>query len=151
MRPTGVGIVDHVLGGFPPGLPLVLAGESGSGRTVLSLQLAQAALERGEIVELVSSEPAPSLLHQARALGFPFEQAVADGRLALLELDASAASLVRAQGVAPLVAALQAEAPDAGLVLVDPFTALTAEIVDEPKLREVGRALVRSIAARHLV
>jgi CheY-like chemotaxis protein/KaiC/GvpD/RAD55 family RecA-like ATPase len=151
VRPTGVAVVDHVLGGYPPGLPLVVAGPSGSGRTVLGLQLAQAALERGEAVEFVSSEPAASLLHQAGALGFPFEAAVASGRLALLELDAAAPSLVRAQGMAPLADALRAEAPDAALVIVDPFTAITAEVVDEPKLRELGRAFVRAIPAEHLV
>jgi CheY-like chemotaxis protein/archaellum biogenesis ATPase FlaH len=132
-------------------LPLVIAGPSGSGRTVLALQLADSALQRGEVVQIVSSEPAQSLMHQADALGFEFDAALAEERLVLLELDASTPSLVRAQGVESLVEALHAEAPGVSLVIVDPFTAITAEIVDEPRLREVSRAFVRALDAETLV
>jgi CheY-like chemotaxis protein/archaellum biogenesis ATPase FlaH len=151
VRPSGAGIIDHVLGGFPPGLPLVIAGPSGSGRTVLTLQLAHAALERGEVVQVVSSEPAQSLMHQADALGFDFDAPLSEERLILLELDGSTAALVRAQGVEPLVEALQAEAPEVSLVIIDPFTAITAEIVDESRLREVSRSFVRALGAETLV
>jgi CheY-like chemotaxis protein/archaellum biogenesis ATPase FlaH len=151
VRPTGACIIDHVLGGFPPGLPLVIAGPSGSGRTVLGLQLANSALLRGEVVQIVSSEPAQSLMHQADALGFELDAALAEERLVLLELDASTPSLVRAQGVESLVEALRGEAPEVDLVIIDPFTAITAEIVDEPRLREVSRAFVRALGAETLV
>jgi CheY-like chemotaxis protein/archaellum biogenesis ATPase FlaH len=151
VRTTGASIVDHVLGGYPPGLPLVLAGPSGSGRTVLGLQLAHAALEAGEIVQFVSSEPAPSLIHQAGALGFDFETALHQDRLVLLELDASMPAIVRAQGADALAEALRGEAPDASVVIVDPFTAITAEIADESRLREVSRAFVRGLATETLI
>ncbi len=151
MRPTGASIIDHVLGGFPPGLPLVVAGPSGSGRTVLSLQLANSALLRGEVVQIVSSEPAQSLMHQADALGFDFDAALTEERLVMLELDSSTPSLVRTQGVESLVEALRAEAPEVSLVIIDPFTAITAEIVDESRLREVSRAFVRALGAETLV
>ena len=151
LRPTGASILDHVLGGFPPGLPLVLAGPSGSGRTVLGLQLAHAALARGERVLVVSSEPAQSLLHQAESLGFELAGPLHDDHLVLLELDGGTPSLVRAQGADALAAALRAEAPDASVVIVDPFTAMTAEIADEPRLREVSRAFVRTVGAEALV
>ena len=64
MRPTGASIIDHVLGGYPPGLPLVIAGPSGSGRTVLGLQLANSALERGEVVQIDLRRP----MNEIRAL-----------------------------------------------------------------------------------
>jgi CheY-like chemotaxis protein/KaiC/GvpD/RAD55 family RecA-like ATPase len=151
VRTTGASIIDHVLGGYPPGLPLVLAGPSGSGRTVLGLQLARAALDAGEIVQFVSSEPAPSLIHQAGALGFEFETPLHEDRLVLLELDASTPAIVRAQGADALAEALRGEAPEASVVIVDPFTAITAEIADEPRLREVSRAFVRGLATDMLV
>lgn len=143
--------MDHVLGGFPPGLPLVLAGPSGCGRTVIALQLASAALLRGERVLMVSSEPVQSLLHQAQALGFELDVALDEDRFVLLELDGGTASLVRAQGADALAEALRAEAPDASLVIVDPYTSITAEVADEPRLREVSRAFVRAIGAEALV
>lgn len=151
MRTTGASIIDHVLGGYPPGLPLVLAGASGCGRTVLTLQLAGAALARGERVQIVSSEPARSLTHQADALGFDLDAALADDSLVLLELDGSTPSLVRAQGVEALVDALRAEAPEASLVIIDPFTAITADIVEEQRLREISRVFVRALGAETLV
>ena len=151
MRPTGARIVDHVVGGYPPGLPLVVAGASGCGRTVLSLELAQRALERDEVVLFVSSEPAVSLIHQAGELGFAFDAPLREEQLVLLELDAAAASQVRSQGVEAFAEAMRAEAPEAAVVIVDPFTAITAEIVDEPRLREVARAFARALPARHLV
>jgi KaiC/GvpD/RAD55 family RecA-like ATPase len=77
-------------------LPLVVAGPSGSGRTVISLQLANGALLRGEVVLFVSSEPAKSLMHQADALGLDLDAALGDERLVLLGLDPSTPSLVRA-------------------------------------------------------
>ena len=36
-------------------------------------------------------------------------------------------------------------------MIIDPFTAITAEIVDEPRLREVSRAFVRALGAETLV
>jgi hypothetical protein len=36
-------------------------------------------------------------------------------------------------------------------VIVDPFTAITAEIADEPRLREVSRSFVRAVGAEALV
>ena len=50
MRATGVELFDRAVGGLSPGLPLVMSGGIGSGRTVLCLQLANAALQRGERV-----------------------------------------------------------------------------------------------------
>jgi DNA-binding response OmpR family regulator/archaellum biogenesis ATPase FlaH len=118
---------------------------------VLGLQLACGALERGERVAFLSSEPAPSLIQQAEALGLPLEVAVRGDRLVLLELDHAVPAVVRAQGVAAFTDALRQEAGDVSLVIVDPVTAITAEIVDEPKLRELARAFARGIQAPHLV
>ena len=77
--PTGVEIVDHVLGGITPGLPCVVAGPSGAGRTVLSLQLAASSLAKGSIVSLLCNEPAPFLLQQAATLGLDVVRSPARG------------------------------------------------------------------------
>jgi DNA-binding response OmpR family regulator/KaiC/GvpD/RAD55 family RecA-like ATPase len=146
-----VTIIDRVIGGFPSGLPLVFAGSSGTGRTVLALAIAQQAVARGESVRFLTPEAAPSLLRQCQSLGFDLEAALDDGRLAILELHTEAAALVRAHGIGPLVEALHAELDGPGVVVVDPFSALVAEVADEPRLREITRSFTRAFEGQELV
>ena len=149
--PTGVEIVDHVLGGITPGLPCVVSGPSGAGRTVLSLQLAASALAGGSIVSLLCNEPAPFLLQQAATLGFDFDDALRSGQFVLLELDPRAATLVRAHGIGALVSAVREEEPLVSTMIVDPFTAITAEIMDEPQLRSTAREFVKAASPMRIV
>ncbi|RIK97111.1 MAG: hypothetical protein DCC71_21930 [Proteobacteria bacterium] len=151
VRPTGITILDGMVGGFPSGLPLVVAGPSGSGRTVLALALAHHALVRGEPVCFLTPETAPSLMREAASLGFELDAALHGGRLVFLELHANAPALVREHGVEPLVEAMAAEMPDAGVVIVDPLSALLAEIADEPRLRELTRGLARALERHDVV
>jgi CheY-like chemotaxis protein len=81
LRQSGVVVLDRVIGGLAPGLPLLLAGPSGCGRTVLTLELAAAALRDEGIVVLLTAEPASLLLRQAEALGIELA-AFAEGVLA---------------------------------------------------------------------
>jgi KaiC/GvpD/RAD55 family RecA-like ATPase len=87
LRRAGVPVVDRVVGGIAPGLPLVLAGPAGCGRTVLALQLAAAALREEGIVIMLTAEPAPLLLRQAETLDVDLEAAVCSEQLLLLEID----------------------------------------------------------------
>jgi len=151
LRPTGVDIVDHVVGGLVPGLPLVLSGASGTGRTVLALQLAAASLDNGGVVAYLCNEPCPFLLQQASTLGLELELAAERGQLLLLELDPSVAGVVRAAGMAALVDAVREEEPLVSTLVVDPFTALTAEMHEEPALRKAARDFVRSASPMSLV
>jgi DNA-binding response OmpR family regulator/KaiC/GvpD/RAD55 family RecA-like ATPase len=146
VQPTGVDIIDRALGGIAPGLPLIVAGPSGSGRTVLSLELAASALDGGQVVAYLCNEPCPFILQQASALGFDFEPFVAAGQLLLLELDPDVGRVVKANGLDALVAAVREEEPLTSLLIVDPFTVVTAELMDEPALRTAARGFVRSAA-----
>lgn len=146
MRPIGVAVLDQMVGGIAPGLPLVLAGASGSGRTVLALEIARAALDAGDVVTLLCAEPPPFLIQQARTLGMDLEPAVRLGQLVLLEMDPRIAALVRTQGAGALAKSLRAEETLASLLVVDPFTALTAELVDEPLLRATVREFVSLVS-----
>jgi DNA-binding response OmpR family regulator/KaiC/GvpD/RAD55 family RecA-like ATPase len=151
LRRTGVAVVDHVIGGLAPGLPLVLAGPPGCGRTVLALQIAAAALRENDIVAFLSSEPAPLLIRQAQTLGLDLEPAVRAGQLLMLELDPRASAGLNAAGGKTLVDAIFAEHPAISLVLIDAFTALTAEILDESRLRSVARELIAATPRTSLV
>jgi CheY-like chemotaxis protein/KaiC/GvpD/RAD55 family RecA-like ATPase len=146
-----VAVVDGVIGGLAPGLPLVLAGPPGCGRTVLALQVAAAALRENDIVAFLTSEPAPLLLRQAQSLGLDLEPSVRAGQLLLLELDPGASASLNAAGGRALVEAIRAEHPAVSLLVIDAFTALTAEIPDESRLRAVARDLIASTPRTSLV
>jgi DNA-binding response OmpR family regulator/KaiC/GvpD/RAD55 family RecA-like ATPase len=146
-----VAVVDQVIGGLAAGLPLVLAGPPGCGRTVLALQIAAAALRENDIVAFLSSEPAPLLIRQAQTLGLDLEPPVRAGQLLMLELDPRASAGLNAAGGKILVDAIFAEHPAISLVLIDAFTALTAEILDESRLRSVARELIAATPRTSLV
>jgi CheY-like chemotaxis protein/KaiC/GvpD/RAD55 family RecA-like ATPase len=153
VQATGVDIIDRAIGGLAPGLPVILAGPSGCGRTVLALQLAAAALARGEAVAYLCNEPPPFLLQQACTLelGIDFESAVDLGQLVLLEMDPMAATLVRAHGVAALIDAVRTEEPLCATLVVDPVTALLSEIHDDAAMRAEARELVRHASPMKVV
>jgi KaiC/GvpD/RAD55 family RecA-like ATPase len=146
-----VAVLDAVIGGLGPGLPLVLAGPPGCGRTVLALQVAAAALRENDIVAFLSSEPAPLLLRQAQTLGLDLEPPVRAGQLLLLELDPRASANLNAAGGRALVDAVLAEHPAVSMAVIDAFTALSAEIPDESRLRAVARELIASTPRTSLV
>jgi CheY-like chemotaxis protein/archaellum biogenesis ATPase FlaH len=142
VRASGVATIDRGIGGIAPGLPLVLAGPAGSGRTVLCLELAAAALRRGESVTYLTAEPPGLILRQAASLGLDL---AGGDRLVMLELDPGAATAARTHGAAALVSALRAEAPGTRLWIIDPITALTREILDEQPLQGLVRTLLEDL------
>ena len=85
MQPTGVAVLDQAIGGLVPGLPLVIAGGPGSGRTVLCLELARRAL-------------ASALVQQADSLGINLISPGWKEQFILLQLSESVAGLVRQFG-----------------------------------------------------
>jgi CheY-like chemotaxis protein/KaiC/GvpD/RAD55 family RecA-like ATPase len=109
---------------------------------VLALELAHAALARGERVVYLTAERAEALLQQARFLGIELAPAVREGRLVLLQLEATAAASARQHGAAPLMQAVAEEAADAALVLVESLATLTREILDSAPLRAAVEALL---------
>jgi CheY-like chemotaxis protein/KaiC/GvpD/RAD55 family RecA-like ATPase len=151
-RATGVALLDRCVGGAAPGLGLVVAGDTGTGRTVLCLQIAAAALERGERAVFLTSEPAEILLRQAESLGLELLSGLSIGRLLLLELLPDSATVMRAHGAGPLLEALGEEAPDADWLIIDPLTALTSDLLDERPLRDtVARLLSGYREGQHIV
>ncbi len=141
-RPIGVELLDHAVGGAAPKLGLVLVGETGTGRTVLCLEVAAAALDRGQRVVYLTGEPPEILLRQAESLGLDLLPGLSLGRMTLLELVSNAATTTRAYGVGPLLESMEAESPHADWVIVDPLTSLTADLLDERPLRDAVGALL---------
>ncbi len=145
-------IIEHGLGGLAPGFASIVTGPTGSGRTVLTLELAFATLARGDHVAFVTGEPARLLLQQANAMNMDFEPAIRSGQLALLELDPSVATTARNHGGDAFYDAIAESCPDAKLVIIDDIEAITTEILDEVAIRALVRALFdRTTAAGQLL
>jgi KaiC/GvpD/RAD55 family RecA-like ATPase/CheY-like chemotaxis protein len=142
MQQTGVELIDDVVGGVVPGLPLVVTGAIGTGRTLLCLELAAAALRRRERVVYVTADRGSMLLRQAQSFGTGFEAAVRSGRMVLLELDARVSATMRAHGGEPFVEALREEAPDARLLVVDGLRPLVQDLLDPLPLRAAVEAVL---------
>ncbi len=143
-RPSGVDLVDHTLGGLEPGLPLIVSGHSGTGRSVIALQLVGATLRTGESAVLLTSEPPVLVLHQASALGLEFEDPLRDGTLIVLEFVAGASDTLHVSGPEPFLDQITGDACGASLLVIDPLTAFCTELVDE----NVMRALIRGLFER---
>ena len=129
--PTGVQGLDPMLGGgLPVGTSIMVSGLPGSGKTILALHVAYAALNRGERVVHVSFEENPEqLLNGAASLGMDFRPYVASGaftleHMSLLELDVDSYVLELQQSI------LKAKAQ---FLVIDSVSCFETSIGDERK------------------
>jgi CheY-like chemotaxis protein/archaellum biogenesis ATPase FlaH len=135
VRVKSVALLERALGPGDPGGAVALIGPIGSGRTVLSLQVAASAAQRGRRVVLLTADSPGVLLQQASSLRIDIEGPMRSGALALLQLAVDAGRLLRTHGVEPLLEALVAEMPGADLLIIDPITSLFSGHLDEEPLR----------------
>lgn len=142
MKRCGVPILDDSLGGLSPELSTVVIGPSGSGRTVLALELLHTTVSRGERAVLITGEPPELLLLQSASLGLTLEHAIRSGLLTILELDARAATLVRIHGADALIEAILEAVETPATFVIEEIGKLTQEILDEVALRDVVRRLL---------
>ena len=83
---TGVPGRDQLIeGGIPKGRSVLVTGEPGTGKTILSLQFLAEGLGRGEKVIYVAADEQPfDVIEQAVSIGWDFEQYVENKQLAIL-------------------------------------------------------------------
>jgi len=91
---TGVAGIDAAVGGYPKGRSVLISGRSGSGKTILSLQFAQACAAEGRRVLFIAvRERREDLLEAASAFGWPFDSYEAEKRVHFMTVsDARGAS-----------------------------------------------------------
>jgi len=143
---SGVRLLDTLLPfGWVSDLPLVIAGAMGTGRTVLSLELAAASACRSEPTILLSAEPGEVALQEAAALGLELQAPMRTGTLALLEMDAHAADVTERDGLVPLAEALLRELPNARTIIIDPVCSLLPELLDERSARALLRDFLKHL------
>src|SRR5215472_10344278 len=84
--PTGIPGLDSLIdGGFPKGRSILITGEPGTGKTILSLQFLVEGLARGEKGIYVAADEGPmDILEQAHSLGWDLEKQIETKELAIL-------------------------------------------------------------------
>lgn len=84
MNDTGIPPLDELLGGFAQGRLYLIAGASGTGKSIAALQFLGTALERGVPVALLTDSAADDVLAQADFLGLRPEAALRSGQFTLI-------------------------------------------------------------------
>jgi KaiC/GvpD/RAD55 family RecA-like ATPase/DNA-binding response OmpR family regulator len=80
---SGIDLIDGT-GGLYPQKAYVVKGAVGLGKSIVGLQFLTRGLELQEPGVLVTSQKPESVLQQARALGFPLDEAIRRGQLTIL-------------------------------------------------------------------
>ena len=93
--PTGItGLDPWIEGGFPKGRSILLTGDPGTGKTIMSLQFLMEGLARGEKGIYVAADEEPmDILEQASSMGWDLEKHVANKELSILNASTYLSSL----------------------------------------------------------
>lgn len=146
VEPTGDAALDLILGGgIPTRSVVVIAGEPGSGKTVMTLQMAFHAATRGKRILYFTtlSEPALKVMRFMRYFDF-FDQAALDHKIVLADLG----RFLREGGKATLdelERRIAEDEPD--FVVIDSFKAIAEHLRCEPNARAMIYDLAVQMAA----
>lgn len=81
----GIALFDENFGGVYRGRQVLCSGKKGSGKTVFAYHFLNQALQDGDKALLLSNYRAQDTIIVAESLGMPFDRAVTDGQLTILE------------------------------------------------------------------
>jgi len=81
---SGIDLLDYGAGGLLPHKVYVVKGGSGVGKSILGLQYLTRGLELHEPGVLITDQKPANVIAQAHAIGFPIEESVKRGQLAIL-------------------------------------------------------------------
>lgn len=141
--PTGVPGLDNLLiGGIPRGRSTLIAGRSGTGKSVVSLQMAASLGRQGLTTIVMAVEESPEdLIHTGDSLGLDISGLVRDGRVVVVDVNRPADGPVIASGdydifglvhrIEGLVATHAAKA-----LVLDSATALFSPRPSEERMRQ---------------
>ncbi|MBC7100970.1 MAG: AAA family ATPase [Methanobacteriales archaeon] len=95
---TGIKDLDEILGGFPVGRSILITGDAGSGKTIMSLQFAIKSAENGlRTVYITTEEDETDLNFQCNSFGWNIAPLIEDGRLKIMSLAATRAIITEAE------------------------------------------------------
>ncbi len=139
---SGIPVLDESLGGYPGELPLTIIGQSGTGKTVLALQLASASAARGEPCLFVTTESGEAVYSQAVAMLPKCDELFAREQMVLLEQFPSAPYLLKSHHMQAYVEALTAYHGQAKLWVLDSVDSLFADLFSLEQIRLQLRQLI---------
>jgi len=140
--PTGVEGFEHItMGGLPEGRPTLIAGSSGSGKTILALEIVYRSVhEFGRPAVFVTlEEPGTEIVRNVKRMGWDLAQLIQDGSIILV--DASPEPIPMAEAGAYDLAGLLAQIQyavgrnGARLVVIDSLGSLFQQFSDQNVIR----------------
>ena len=81
---SGIDLLDYGAGGLMPNKVYLVRGGAGVGKSILGLQFLTRGLELHEPGILITDQKPENVLAQARSIGFPIDESVRRGQLAIL-------------------------------------------------------------------
>jgi len=127
--PSGSSELDALLGGgLPSGTSLLITGPAGTGKSVLATQYACAAATRGEkVLFFLFDERLSTFTLRAEGLGMDVREMVADGRLALRQIEPT--ELSPGEFAHDVVRAVEAD--EAQMVIIDSINGYLQSMPEE--------------------
>jgi circadian clock protein KaiC len=156
--PVGIEGFDMISGGgIPAGRSTLIVGTSGAGKTVFALQfLAEGLAKYDEGGVLVSFEERPEdLLLHAKSFGWGLEEAVADGRLVIIDAAPHPGEEIAEVGdydLGGLLAQIQhaAETTGSTRIVLDSLAALFIQFGNEAVVRREMKRIIVALRGRGL-
>ncbi len=151
--PTGVVNFDRLIsGGFMRGKTYLVAGETGTGKTLFSLKYLLTGVENGEPgVYIPFDETIEGTIEGALTLGWDLMEPIRAGLLEILDVRPFFAEVVRDKFMAETVRQITSELKKhcdrihAKRLVVDPVAPLLGEVVDISWTRDYIRAFISAI------
>lgn len=144
--PTGIAELDSALqGGFPRGSVILLAGSSGSGKTIMALQWLFEGVKHGENCLYISlTEPLFKIVKNLETLDFYDRKALEDQRLKIIDIRVVYGDQFYREKVMEFIEE-QVKAANVKRVVIDSITAIAYNLKDSAEVRklifELGRIL----------
>lgn len=151
--PTGVPGLDELIeGGVLRGRTHLIAGETGTGKTILSLQFLLNGIKMGERgIYMAIDEDSESVIRGAEAFGWDLRSEVERGNLSITQILPGFAEKLRKKfieaAVGSVIVGIKQEMQRIGAtrLVIDPIAPLLTKEEDIPYTREYIRELVLSI------
>jgi len=151
--PTGIPGLDELIeGGVLKGRTHLIAGETGTGKTILSLQFLLNGIKMGERgIYMAIDEDSEDIIKGAEAFGWDLRSEVEKGNLSITQIIAGFAEKLRKKyieaAVGSVIAGIGREMRRIGAtrLVIDPIAPLLTKEEDIPYTREYIRELVLSI------